>query len=154
ESYLPLTLGLLVDTSMSQRTLIDQERSASKTFLERVLRDKDSAFLIHFDREVELLQDLTSSKQKLESELDSLQTRSRFDREDSSGPHSPDSRDDNAQRGGERGMRRGGTQLYDAIFLASDELLWKPQGHSRAFRRCGPRQQREPGRRDRSRTEI
>ncbi|PYV82883.1 MAG: VWA domain-containing protein [Acidobacteria bacterium] len=128
ESDLPLTLGLLVDTSMSQRTLIDQERSASKTFLERVLRDKDSAFLIHFDREVELLQDLTSSKQKLESELDSLQTRSRFDREDSSGPHSPDSRDDNAQRGGERGMRRGGTQLYDAIFLASDELLWKQQG--------------------------
>src|SRR5207237_6144606 len=78
ESDLPLTLGLLVDTSMSQRTLIDQERSASKTFLERVLRDKDSAFLIHFDREVELLQDLTSSKQKLESELDSLQTRSRL----------------------------------------------------------------------------
>src|SRR5204863_7875079 len=73
ESDLPLTLGLLVDTSMSQRTVIDQERSASKTFLERVLRDKDSAFLIHFDREVELLQDLTSSKQKLESELDSLQ---------------------------------------------------------------------------------
>ena len=128
ESDLPLTLGLLVDTSMSQRTLIDQERSASKTFLERVLRDKDSAFLIHFDREVELLQDLTSSKQKLESELDSLQTRSRFDREDSSGPHSPDSRDDNSQRGGERGMRRGGTQLYDAIFLASEELLRKQQG--------------------------
>ena len=128
ESDLPLTLGLLVDTSMSQRTLIDQERSASKTFLERVLRDKDSAFLIHFDREVELLQDLTSSKQKLESELDSLQTRSRFDREDSSGPNSPDSRDDNSQRGGERGMRRGGTQLYDAIFLASEELLRKQQG--------------------------
>jgi VWFA-related protein len=128
ESDLPLTLGLLVDTSMSQRTVIDQERSASKTFLERVLRDKDSAFLIHFDREVELLQDLTSSKPKLESELDSLQTRSRFDREDSSGPHTPDSRDDNSQRGGERGMRRVGTQLYDAIFLASDELLRKQQG--------------------------
>jgi VWFA-related protein len=128
ESDLPLTLGLLVDTGMSQRTVIDQERSASKTFIERVLRDKDFAFLIHFDREVELLQDLTSSKQQLESELDSLQTRSRFDREDSSGPHSPDSRDNNPQRGGERGIRRGGTQLYDAIFLASDELLRKQQG--------------------------
>jgi VWFA-related protein len=113
---------------MSQRTVIDQERSASKTFIERVLRDKDFAFLIHFDREVELLQDLTSSKQQLESELDSLQTRSRFDREDSSGPHSPDSRDNDPQRGGERGIRRGGTQLYDAIFLASDELLRKQQG--------------------------
>jgi VWFA-related protein len=127
ESDLSLTLGLLVDTSMSQRAVIDQERSASKTFLERVLREKDSAFLIHFDREVELLQDLTSSKQELESELDSLQTRSRFDREDSSGPNSPDLPDNNPQRGGGRGMRRT-TQLYDAIYLASDELLRKQQG--------------------------
>jgi hypothetical protein len=31
-----------------------------------VLREKDAAFLIHFDREVELLQDLTSSRPKLE----------------------------------------------------------------------------------------
>src|ERR1700751_6145703 len=29
ESYLPLTLGLLVDTSLSQRRVLDQEQSAS-----------------------------------------------------------------------------------------------------------------------------
>jgi VWFA-related protein len=74
ESNLPLTLGLLVDTSGSQRRVLNDERSASFRFLEQVLReDKDLAFIIHFDFEVELLQDLTSSRAKLERALDLLQ---------------------------------------------------------------------------------
>jgi len=131
ETDLPLTLGLLVDTSMSQRTVIDQERSASKTFLDQVLHEKDSGFLLHFDREVELLQDLTSSREQLKSAIESLQTRSPYDRDDPSGQGAPDSRDDSSQRGGRRGggsMRRGGTQLYDAIYLASDDLMKKQPG--------------------------
>ncbi len=68
ETDLPLSLGLLVDTSESQRRVLDQERNASHSFIDDMLReDKDKAFVIHFDREVELLQDLTSSRQKLES---------------------------------------------------------------------------------------
>src|SRR5689334_15345336 len=39
QTDLPLTLGLLVDTSMSQRRLIDTERSASYSFLNQVLRE-------------------------------------------------------------------------------------------------------------------
>src|SRR5882724_6293972 len=75
ETDLPLTLGLLVDTSLSQRRVLEQERSASRSFVTRVLReDKDMAFVIHFDREVELLQDLTSSHEKLESALENLET--------------------------------------------------------------------------------
>lgn len=71
ETDLPLTLGLLVDTSESQRRVIDEERTASHSFLDDMLRpDKDHAFVIHFDREVELLQDLTSSREKLEHALD------------------------------------------------------------------------------------
>src|SRR5579863_130438 len=71
ETDLPLTLGLLIDTSMSQRRVLGQERTASYRFLDQVLReDKDKAFVIHFDREVELLQDLTSSKKKLSDALD------------------------------------------------------------------------------------
>jgi VWFA-related protein len=130
ETDLPLTLGLLVDTSMSQRSVIDQERSASKTFIDQVLREKDSCFLLHFDREVELLQDVTSSREKLESALQNLQTRSPYDHDDPSGQGAPDSRGDDSQRGGRRGggVRRGGTQLYDAIYLASDELMQKQQG--------------------------
>jgi VWFA-related protein len=75
ETNLPLTLGLLVDTSLSQRRVLGQERTASYRFLEQVLRpDKDMAFVIHFDREIELLKDLTSSKKELESALDKLET--------------------------------------------------------------------------------
>src|SRR5580700_2622606 len=62
ETDLPLTLGLLVDTSLSQRRVLGQEKSASYRFLDRVLRaQKDLTFVIHFDHDTELLQDLTSS---------------------------------------------------------------------------------------------
>jgi len=74
ESDLPLTLGLLVDTSGSTRNVLGEERSASYGFFEQVLReDKDQAFVIHFDSEVELLQDLTNSRTKLDKALDQLQ---------------------------------------------------------------------------------
>src|ERR1700676_541507 len=60
ESDLPLTLGLLVDTSRSQTRLLDQERQASYGFLDDMIRaDKDQAFVLHFDFDVELLQDFT-----------------------------------------------------------------------------------------------
>ena len=70
----PLSIGLLVDTSGSQRRLIEEERSASYRFFEQVLReDKDVAFVIHFDFEVELLQDLTASRKLLEKALHTVQ---------------------------------------------------------------------------------
>jgi VWFA-related protein len=133
ETDLPLTLGLLVDTSMSQRHLLDQERSASSTFLDQVMRvNKDVAFVIHFDREVELLQDLTSSRQKLQSALALLQTPQlqRADQEggsNSPGGNSPDSNPGSGRRGGGWGGG-GGTLLYDAVYLASNELMKKQQG--------------------------
>ncbi len=129
DSNLPLILGLLVDTSMSQRSVIDQEKSTSGTFLDQVLRDKDSAFLIHFDKEVELLQDLTSSHQKLETAIESLQTRSLRDEDNNSRAGGPGSDDDDSRRQGRgRSAHRGGTTLYDAIYLASDELMKKQKG--------------------------
>jgi VWFA-related protein len=74
QSDLPLTLGLLIDTSGSERRNISTEKDASYKFLEAVLRpEKDKAFIIHFDREVELLQDLTASRERLEKALDLLQ---------------------------------------------------------------------------------
>src|SRR5208282_2921275 len=75
ESDLPLRLGLLVDTSLSQRRLLDQERSASYSFLDHLLRaDKDLAFVIHFDHDVELLQEFTPERPKLQAALQALQT--------------------------------------------------------------------------------
>lgn len=129
ESNLPLILGLLVDTSMSQRRLLDQERSASRTFVDRVLReDRDKAFLIHFDREVELLQDLTPSRQKLEAALDQVGA-PQFSQTSSSGSSGdPDDSHSGSGRGGRGGYGGGGTLLYDAIYLASDEVTRKQQG--------------------------
>jgi VWFA-related protein len=114
---LPLTLGLLVDTSLSQRRVLEQERTASYTFLEDLLREwKDKAFIVHFDTEVELLQDLTSSRPKLEAALQKLEV--------------PDARQQ--QTGGSNDPSQthwgGGTKLDDAVFLASDELMSKQQG--------------------------
>ena len=86
DTNLPLTLGLLVDTSRSQSNVLDAERNASRSFLDQMLvQEKDKAFLIHFDREVELLQDLTSSREKLQSALELLKTPS--DRERSNDPN-------------------------------------------------------------------
>ncbi len=74
QSDLPLILGLLVDTRGSERRNIATEKDASHKFLESVLRpEKDKAFIIHFDREVELLQDLTASRERLDHALDILQ---------------------------------------------------------------------------------
>jgi len=117
ETDLPLTLGLLVDTSLSQTRVLDQERSASHSFLDNMLReDKDKAFVIHFDREVELLQDLTSSRQKLEKALDLLGAPQLV-------------RGGNGGGGGPRQRYGGGgTLLYDAVYLASDEVIKKQQG--------------------------
>src|SRR5271170_1067267 len=126
DSDLPLTLGLLVDTSGSQRRVLDQERDASHAFLDRLLReDKDKAFVIHFDREVELLQDLTSSRQKLEASLDQL-GRPQFSQTGSGGSSGGDPNGGGGR--GSHGYGGGGTLLYDAVFLASDELMRKQQG--------------------------
>lgn len=68
EADLPLTVGLLVDTSRSQTGVLEQERTASYAFLDQVLReDKDQAFVAHFDTRVEVLQGLTSSRSELAS---------------------------------------------------------------------------------------
>src|ERR1700722_15667873 len=125
ESDLPLRLGLLVDTSLSQRRLIDQERSASYSFLDHLLReDKDLAFVIHFDREVELLEAFPPSRPKLEAALQALQT-PQFE---SGGVGRGAGRGGGNGGGSGRGSHGGGTLLYDAVFLASDELMSKQQG--------------------------
>ena len=134
ETDLPLTLGLLVDTSTSQRRVLDQERAASKTFLDRVLHKKDTAFLIHFDKEVELLQDLTASRPKLESALESLKTPEPTQEDNPSdsggGPGGgwPGGGRNGGGGGGRHGGHHAGTLLYDAVYLASNELMTKQQG--------------------------
>jgi len=118
ESDLPLTIGLVFDTGMNQAGALDRERSASHDFLDRILREnKDKAFIIHFDSEVELLQDITNSRDKLFNALGLLQAaRPGFQ-----------SAGDSGEAGENRQKRGHGSVLYDAVFLACDELM-KTQG--------------------------
>ncbi len=127
QSDLPLTLGLLIDTSGSQRSVLEPERHASYRFLEQVMRpEKDMAFVIHFDFETELLQDLTSSRKDLEKALEDLEISGRpalNRRQPGQGRSAP----------GSGRPRGGGTNLYDAVLLASDELMKKQQGRKAVF---------------------
>jgi VWFA-related protein len=121
ETDLPLTLGLLVDTSLSQRGVLGEEKDASRRFIEKVLReDRDQTFLIHFDHDTELLQDLTSSRSRLDRALDDVALPVRL-RNAGRYPGAGD------PVGGPR-MTQAGTTLYDAVLLASDELMRKRTG--------------------------
>jgi VWFA-related protein len=134
ESDLPLTLGLLVDTSQSQRSVLGEERDASYSFLDHLLReDKDNAFVIHYDKEVELLQDLTNSHKKLEAALRMLDEPILQRGSGSSGSSGGDDGGGGNPRGGGRGGagRAGGAidaLLYDGVYLASNELMAKQHG--------------------------
>ena len=156
ESSLPLFLGLLVDTSTSQGRLLGEERSAGIKFFDQILReDRDLAFVIHFDYEIELLQDFTASRQNLDKALNLLEVaQPRQQQTQQPGGGNPQG-GNNPQGGGYPpgggypggrrypqgggyppgggypqggGGRREGTKLYDAILLASEDLMSKQKG--------------------------
>ena len=116
------------------------ERPA-RVFLDNMVREgRDQAFIIHFDREVELLQDVTSSHQKLESALKLLEpTRPEGDSNSGNtggggypgGGYPGGGSPGGGYPGGTRGYPRraqAGTALYDAIYLASDDVMKKQKG--------------------------
>lgn len=108
ESDLPLTLGLLVDTSLSQGRVLDAERGASLRFLDQVLREaKDQVFIMQFDLRVRMRQELTSSRRKLNDALAFVDT--------------PSFSQLRTQNG-------GGTLLYDAVVTAAEDVMRKPKG--------------------------
>ena len=108
ESDLPLTLGLMVDTSMSQRRVLDAERGASYRFLETVLRpNKDQVFLMQFDFRIFMRQQLTSNLRELNDALAFVDTPTMHQLQAQSGP---------------------GTLLYDAVVTASQDTMARLQG--------------------------
>jgi len=109
ETDLPLTIGMLVDTSKSQENLIEPERRAAYQFFKVVLRKKDMAFLLQFGAEAELLQDSTGSAQMLQDGLRQLRL--------------------SVPLGGlhpgpvPTAQNQAGTILFDAVYLAATEKL-------------------------------
>jgi VWFA-related protein len=121
ENNLPLTLGILLDTSGSQYRVLPLEEEAGSRFLDRVLKSKDEAFLLSFDVDVDLLQDYTNNPHQLARAMSKAQINT-------------------AGGNGAAGMPGAGggtvptigtpkgTLLYDAIYLASNEKLTQESG--------------------------
>jgi VWFA-related protein len=111
ESDLPLTVGLMVDTSMSQQKVLESERTASFRFIDQVLRDKDKVFVMQFDLAVMLRQAPTSSRKQLQEILPFVDTPTRKEL---------------------MMQTSGGTLLYDAVVQASN-TVFKTQGNRKAM---------------------
>ena len=111
ESNQPLTLGIMIDTSASQTRVLDIEQTSCAQFLRAVLRDKDLAFVINFDVDVNLDQDFTNNVHDLTRALNKVQINA-------------------GMGGGPPGLGGGpipttprGTLLYDAIYLGANDKL-------------------------------
>ncbi len=106
ESDLRLTVGLLVDTSLSQTRVLEDERGASYRFLDQVLREqKDKAVVVQFDQAVVIRQGLTSSHKELQDTLGLLDSPS-----------------------AQQAAYGSGTLLYDAVRTAAIQVMRKEQG--------------------------
>ena len=117
ESNQPLTMGILLDTSPSQQRVLGMEQEIGASFLRQVMTQKDIAFLISFDVNVDLLQDYTSDPRQL--------------REAMRKAHIGGAEIDMGGVGGNpvptQGSR-GATKLYDAVYLAAREQLSQEVG--------------------------
>ncbi len=119
ESNLPLTLGILIDSSGSQARVLDMEKQVGGQFLGEILRDKDLAFVIGFDVNVDLLQDFTSSVPALKKGMNSASINT-----GGGGGVIP------GMGGGPVPTANGprGTLLYDAVYLAAHDELAQQVG--------------------------
>lgn len=109
DTELPLTIGIMVDTSTSQTKVIEKERAASFRFIDEILREnKDKIFVMQFDMAVAMRQPLTDSRPKLEEALSLV--------------------DIPTQKELRAGGWAPGTILYDAVVEASNNTLRNVQG--------------------------
>ncbi|HWU37436.1 MAG TPA: VWA domain-containing protein, partial [Candidatus Acidoferrum sp.] len=114
ETDLPLTLGILIDSSGSQQRVLEMEKEVGGSFIENILRPKDEAFVISFDVDVDLLQDFTNSTNRIKHALNEAKINT-----------------GGGSCSGTPGLGGGpipctssgprGTLLYDAVFLASHD---------------------------------
>ena len=116
DSDLPLTLGILIDSSLSQQNVLEMEKQVGGAFLSEILREKDMAFVMSFDVTIDLLQDFTGSPRRLKSALNSAKINT----------------GGGGGCGGVPGMGGGpvpcvgspkGTLLFDAVYLASHDQM-------------------------------
>lgn len=111
ESTLPINIAILMDLSGSQEYTFPKEKAAAGEFLRSVIRPgKDSAAILTFQDDVDLVQGLTSRIQTLQRAFDEIQYSRRFNQTSS---------------------RRQATALYDAVYITADEVLAHDEVRSR-----------------------
>jgi VWFA-related protein len=115
----PLTIGLLIDSSYSMNRTLPEEKVVAGGFLQKVLTDKDLAFVISFDISVDLLQDLTNSTRLLRAGLDKARINTNTTGMSPMGGPGPVPT---------AGGQNKGTLLFDGIYLAADEILSRQAG--------------------------
>src|SRR5215467_13770307 len=108
EVTLPITLGILIDTSGSETNRLGAEQQAASEFIERVMRKGDEAMVISFDLDVDLLADFTDDRAQIERAINKARIGAV-----SGGVVTPGTIPSNL----------GGTHFYDAIYLACAEKL-------------------------------
>ncbi len=119
ESNLPLTLGILIDSSGSQRNVLDMEKQVGGAFLRQILTDKDEAYVIDFNVDATLVQDYTRDVHLLQAAMNKVRINTGY----ATGPIP-------GAGGGPvptAGINRG-TVLYDAVYLSSHDMLAKEVG--------------------------
>jgi VWFA-related protein len=108
---LPITLAILIDTSGSMQNILGAEQDAASRFVKTVMRgNKDEAIVISFDFDVNLLADFTQDPEVLEEGIH----RARISAISAGGVVTPGTIPNN---------NAGGTNLYDAVYLASHDEL-------------------------------
>jgi VWFA-related protein len=118
ESNLPLTLGILIDSSGSQLRVLDMEKEVGGAFLKQILTDKDEAYVIDFNVDATLVQDYTRDVRRLQNALNSVKINTGFTSvgiPGGGGAPVPTA----SQRG---------TVLYDAVYLSAHDMLAKEVG--------------------------
>jgi VWFA-related protein len=110
ESNLPITLGILMDTSGSETYMLSAEKEAASRFLGRVMRKGDLAMVLSFDTDVDLLADFTEDRSRLDRAINRAQI-------NAPGSGSIIAQGPFPTSGG------GGTNFYDAVYLAAHDKL-------------------------------
>ena len=110
EMNMPITLGLLIDTSGSMYNVIGAEQDTASRFLREVMRKKDEAMVISFDFDADLLADFTEDTNVLERAI----RRTTVNSVGGGGVVTPGT----IPQG-----NSGGTNLYDAVYLACHDEL-------------------------------
>ena len=118
ESNLPLTLGILIDSSGSQLRVLDMEKQVGGAFLRQILTDKDEAYVIDFNVDAELIQDFTRDVHRLQAALNKVKINTGF----TTGPLP------GAGGGPVPTAPSAGTVLYDAVYLSAHDMLAKEVG--------------------------